>query len=320
MYNQIEAVLSQYELEIHQTKKGRGTQLFDTSVGPKVLVPFRGSKEKGEFLQMYLAQLYENGFEVEQICKNKNEEVVSEDGVSGERYILKDYIKGVEMDTARIEELVSAIEVLAEYHLIAQKISGKLSEMKSLETETQRKHYRELIRVKNYIRGRKKKNAFDQMFLNAYDQMITSAEEAVLLLEQQEGQGMYGICHGEFNQHNILKTENGWRMVNFENFRYGWLILDLANFLRKMLEKNEWSIELGTTLLTSYSKVRVLEEVELKQLYGLLLFPEKFWKISNHYMNSRKSWLSERDIEKLKIVMEQEAKRKNFIQNVFSFS
>ena len=46
-------------------------------------------------------------------------------------------------------------------------------------------------------------------------------------------------------------------------------------------------------------------------------FPEKFWKISNHYYNSNKAWVSGRDIEKLEKVIEQEAKRLTFLEKAF---
>jgi hypothetical protein len=88
---------------------------------------------------------------------------------------------------------------------------------------------------------------------------------------------------------------------------------DLANFIRKMLEKNDWSDSLGIELISEYDGYRPLRVAEYRQLYGLLLFPEKFWKVTNHYMNSRKTWISERDIDKLKRIIEQEEKRLNFL-------
>jgi hypothetical protein len=50
-----------------------------------------------------------------------------------------------------------------------------------------------------------------------------------------------------------------------------------------------------------------------------LLFPEKFWKIANHYYNTHKAWISGRDIEKLDKVIAQEENRIKFLENLFSF-
>ena len=74
----------------------------------------------------------------------------------------------------------------------------------------------------------------------------------------------------------------------------------------------------GQRLLDAYDRIDSLGLNEYRQLYVLLLFPEKFWKLSNHYFNSHKAWLSERDIEKLDRMMEQEQARELFLENLFS--
>ena len=60
-----------------------------------------------------------------------------------------------------------------------------------------------------------------------------------------------------------------------------------------------------------------MEEKQL--LHVLLLFPEKFWKVSNHYSNSHKAWVSGRDIEKLNRLIAAEPAREHFLENLFSF-
>ena len=141
-----------------------------------------------------------------------------------------------------------------------------------------------------------------------------TAEKSLELLQEEFDQPARSvICHGDFNQHNVLLSNGKYRIVHFENIQYNWAMADLANFIRKMLEKNDWSDSLGIELISEYDGSRPLRVAEYRQLYGLLLFPEKFWKVTNHYMNSRKTWISERDIDKLKRIIEQEEKRLNFL-------
>ena len=83
MYNQTEAILAQYEIEIKQTTKGRGSYICDTDKGKKVLLPFRGSAERGEALKHYLETLSDLGFETEQIYANKEGKAVSLDEGTG---------------------------------------------------------------------------------------------------------------------------------------------------------------------------------------------------------------------------------------------
>jgi hypothetical protein len=84
-----------------------------------------------------------------------------------------------------------------------------------------------------------------------------------------------------------------------------------------MMEKNNWNRELGMRLIASYDRIRPIGEEEYRRLYVLLLFPEKFWKLANHYLSSHKAWVSGRDIEKLDRIMEQEGRREEFLQNLF---
>ena len=51
MYNQPECALDDYELNITQISKGRGSYLCDTSDGQKVLVPYRGFETRAQELR-----------------------------------------------------------------------------------------------------------------------------------------------------------------------------------------------------------------------------------------------------------------------------
>lgn len=323
MFNQTEAILSQYEMEIHEVTKGRGAYICDTNQGMKLLVEFRGSNEKGEFLKKLLEQLNLHGFQVEQIVENKNGAAVSEDEGTGERFLLKDYVEGVELNVSNQNEVYGAARELARLHKaimgLELMIPDKIKNISESVVDVRKRHYRELIKTRNYIRGKKKKNEFEQIYMRQYMPMLDAAEKSIQILQEQEDKGVeYICCHGDYNQHNVIWSNGCWRIIHFENFVYSWQMVDLANFLRKMLEKNDWDENFGIGLLRSYQKETQLSQDKCWQLYGLLLFPEKFWKITNHYMNSRKAWISERDIEKLKKVVVQEEVRLKFMENLFS--
>lgn len=322
MYNQTELILAQYEIEIRGITKGRGAFFCDTDKGMKLLVPFRGSKEKGMLLKEFLASLNRIGFNAEEIAVNKNQEAVTEDEHTGERFILKSYIEGAEISTSRIEDMKAAVKELALFHNASEQVELLLPEQMLREdvVDSYRRHYRELLKARNYIRSRKKKSEFEKIYMKHFECNRSSAERSLALLEDGSTSTLRRLLtHGDFNQHNVLCKNGEYRLVHFENFAYNWGILDLANFLRKMLEKNEWNEMLGKELITTYDTYRTLETVECERLYSLLLFPEKFWKVTNHYMNSRKTWISEKDVEKLKKVIELEEKRLNFMENIFAF-
>lgn len=325
LYHQPETILEHYELEVNQIVKGRGVYICSTSQGMKQLTPFRGSKERAEFLKQMLAFLMENEYLVEQIYPTKEGEALYTDEM-GSRYLLKDMFEGNECSTRSRDDMKKAMEVLAEFHRLSTNCPLEIPKFMKDEKQTflpiYEKHYRELIKVKNYVRNRKKKNEFEMKFQEQYAHFMEDANQSIeMLKEDMPLPTDYALCHGDFNQHNVLqiKGKNKFVIINFENMSYHLPIMDVSNFLRKMLEKNNWDSELGMSLINSYSNVRTFSQKDYKQLYISLLFPEKFWKIANHYANSHKAWLSGRDIEKLEKVINQEEARSAFLQNLFSF-
>ena len=94
---------------------------------------------------------------------------------------------------------------------------------------------------------------------------------------------------------------------------------EMMNYVKfkAAMEKRDWDIDLGKEIIQRYQEAYVLEDESCQQLYGLLLFPEKLWKVVNHYMSARKSWISEKDIEKLRKVINQEYKRRDFLEKLF---
>ena len=229
---------------------------------------------------------------------------------------------GTEINTSKLEDMKEAVRILAVYHNIASEVElgNTLSQREVGTTESWQRHYRELIKVRNYIRNRKKKSEFEQIYMKHFEHNRKAAEDSLRTLEQVSAEyHHYVVCHGDFNQHNVLLSKGVYRIVHFENVIYHWPMLDLANFIRKMLEKNEWNEKIGRELIGEYDRYRKMAAIEYRLLYALLLFPEKFWKVTNHYMNSRKTWMSGREVDKLKKVIEQEEMRLKFIENVFDF-
>ena len=121
-------------------------------------------------------------------------------------------------------------------------------------------------------------------------------------------------CHGAFNQHNVVYTQSGrWLPVNFETMHPGYPETDLAEYMRKMLEKNHWDTAVADAILDSYCSVRSLDDTSMRLLQALLLFPEKFCKLCNHYSNSRKSWVCDRDVDKLAQLIQLSGEREEYL-------
>ena len=97
-------------------------------------------------------------------------------------------------------------------------------------------------------------------------------------------------------------------------------VTDLYDFLRKIMEKNQWDIGLGHKMLEAYSRILPLSKEELEYLAVCIAYPEKFWKIANSYYRSSKAWLSSKDLEKLEIAVLQTNQKQEFLKEIFGFS
>lgn len=331
MYNREEEILEQYEVEIRSTVKGRGALGCDTDQGTMLLKEFRGSKERAAFLCDILFFLAEKGFAAETIVAAKDGRVMVKDELDNKCYLLKNWYLGRECDVRNREDIMAAIKKLASFHSLAKSYQNEIPDFLKAEKDSLLKEYerhnRELNKVKNYIRNKNKKNQFEMLFMKVYENYRTQANEVTEQLKQQAGrleedveEEMRGLCHGDYNQHNVLLCQGEWVVLNFEQMTYDIMVQDLANFVRKILEKYNWNTGLGIEMITEYDNIRKLMPEELEQLYLRLAYPKKFWKIANHYSSSRKSWISGRDIEKLEKIIDQEPQRKQFLKMLFYFT
>ncbi len=188
-------------------------------------------------------------------------------------------------------------------------------------SEIWKKHNRELKRIRRYILDKKKKNEFEILFLSMQEGYLEAAQKACEFLEKGscrelflEAEKKRLFCHGNYNYHNLIDSRQGLATVCFENTGIGVPVFDLYQMMRKLLEKNHWNRELAAFVLQEYEKQRQLTEKEKELLYLLLLYPEKFWKVSNHYYNSRKSWINRIDIAKLEELGRQQERRKETLE------
>lgn len=321
LYNRENQILEQYPFEVKQTVKGRGALICDTDKGLKILKEYRGSQGRAEFLYSLLKFLKEQGQErIDCIVKNNEEEAITID-TDGTAYIVRDWYEGKECDTKSREDILCAVQQLAQLHKMMREFPLEIPEYLKGKDNTllleNEKHTRELKKVRNFVYSRKKKNDFEQKFLQSYDMFYQEAKKVVDLqqqeLERTDTDSVYGICHGDYNQHNVIFTRQGTAVLNFERASYDVQAGDLGNFMRKIMEKHNWNMGLGVDMLEAYEQVRPMSPEEMKQLYIRLAYPEKFWKIANHYFNASKAWVCGRNLEKLEKIIGQNEARETFL-------
>lgn len=309
-------LLDNYDIEVLRTRKGRGAILCETDHGLLIWREYVGYQDKVLFQDQLLSLLKEKGFlNAETIWKNKDGELLSQD-TDGTRYILKTCFEGRECNIRDMEECRQAVRMLADFHNTAYAETFLPEDGKSYsETAEFEKHNRELKKVKKYLKDRGQKTDFELCLMKTYDSFLTRALQITEEAKEFRDEIMEGwICHGDFQYHNMIFSQGEMYLINFEKCVQGSRMRDLYLFLRKLLEKNNWSEEIGFDLIKTYQNDHPIEKEEYRGLYYRLAYPEKFWKIVNFYYNSGKAWIPGKNLEKLLKIVEQEEDKQRFLK------
>ncbi|MBQ6815222.1 MAG: CotS family spore coat protein [Lachnospiraceae bacterium] len=322
-------VLSQYELDVNRTARGRGAYLLWTDKGFFQFIEYNGTEGRLQFEAELLDYIKEAGFErVDNIYKTSEEKLYSEDEY-GTKYILKRWYDGRECDAKKQSDIVAAVQTLACLHISTSDVKREsIRASAPLDTsilEEYEKHNAELKRVRSFMRGRARKTQFEYDVLENFDEYYGYAMESYLAMKESQEKNMLrhandacNICHGTYNHHNIIVDGNNMSVVNFNRSVKGMQIKDLYFFLRKIMEKNDWNIQLGALILDKYNVIKPLTKNELNVLRVMVSYPEKFWKVLNQYNNSNKSWIPDKNIEKLSAVYRQQELKRHFIGQVMA--
>lgn len=346
--------LKKYPLKVYNIYRARGAYLIETDCGLKLFKCYEGSRNRALFEHTVKEHLYMHGYHnVDLYVKTIEDDIIAEDQ-SGCRYVLKNWFWGEECNLKDLLQVETASANLAKIHNILRGVNftGEQVEYNTEGDlkETFEKRNRELKRVKGYIRDKRQKNEFEILFLNFYDEFYAQGVEAINKLAgsayrdvMEESVKNRMVFHGNYNYHNIIMLKNKTETVsknnvspsisaadispewgratavtNFEKARIGLQISDLYQFIRKVMEKNDWDDLYGNNIIEAYDRIRPISRDELEILYILLLYPEKFWKITNFYYNGKKVWVSERNINKLNSIGEQNPKRIAFLRKLES--
>ena len=207
-------------------------------------------------------------------------------------------------------------------------------------------------RTRNYIRGKRKKSEFELCVIGNYNMFYEQALEAVQgikslwtenavdseydALEAAEIKNPRGpkgavqtavpsdrtgekpafLCHGDLDQHHVLMGPNYTAIIEYNRMHLGIQVSDLYRFMRKVMEKHGWNVDLGLSMLDSYERILPMDRQELTCLYYLFLYPEKYWKQLNFYYNANKAWIPGRNIDKLHGLEEQQQQRNHFLKRL----
>lgn len=319
------SVLENYDMDVIRTFKGRGTIICETGRGFRVLKEYKGSTEKLELLDLLQGKLSET-VRTDRLVRNKEGELFCKD-TDGTVYIVKEQLDGRECNYKSEEEILQAFRIMAKLHR-GMHHTGEMIQALPLHyyVEEMEKHTKECKHARNYLRKLKVKSDFERALLREYSYFMEKAED-ILKKAEEDNQSEYEsfvrtngcFCHGDYQYHNVIFTGNDISVINLEHFALDSGVRDFYLLFRKISEKADWSLSLGEKMLEAYQSNRSFSPMELRQLYYRLAYPDKFWKIVNFYYNSKKSWIPDKNMEKLENLVKQENAKEKLLKTLFAF-
>lgn len=324
------SVLEQYDIECYDVFHGRDSFICRTDKGRKLLFPFRGSNERAELLYKLQLNRRENGECFADLPVALMEGGFVSEDIYGNRFMLKDWVEAPECNVDDLAELKEAMRALAIFHKsfscrLDYEICEKFADNQDGFAKIAIKRNREISKVLKYIRTKNNKTNFEFSFLYAAEDFLEQGKKVAEAAEKKNLDELVLnakknalFSHGDFSQHEVLMHEGMAFVVHPEHFKCSVQVEDLAHLMRKVLEKNNWDMRIGEQMVNTYHSERALSEQELLFLKLKLEYPEKFWKLANRYYNSKKSWVSLRQEEKLEKLIDQDKKKLSFVSQVFT--
>ena len=319
MSEKMSEVYEAYDMEILGAVRGRGSMILKTDRGIRQISPFDGSEERLEQEREFKENLYETGFHHIDCCvPNREGELITCDRY-GNPYVMREYFEGRECNSGSICDLNQAAANLAVFHIRGREQYAEEGRTYAYrEPGNFRRKTQEMKKIRSFISKRPTKNDFELLYIEAYDAFYRQAIDCQAMMDACDRTniaGHIGYCHGAYNYHSVLFCGGYLATVNFDRFHVGYQLIDLYQFIRKVMEKNNYNFDMAVKIIEEYDRILPLTREDYRYIYILYSYPEKFWKVSNRYMNSRKCWISPAKLEKLSKLITDEQEKQKFLSD-----
>lgn len=333
MAEKMSEVYNAYDMHISQVMRGRGAWILKTDKGIYQLKSLDVNPSRLSAEYQFKEGLENQGFQsIDSCVKNEDEELYTCDRY-GNPYVLRRFFLGRECNPVDMDDVVKGVKNLANFHKVGRSVFEDTDgDVHIRVTGDYRKRNQCIKRVRNYITKQRSKREFEEKFLKSYDyfsqQGLKCQEEYEAMVDdsgkeqdakEKNGFEHLGYCHGMYNHHSLVMTEDlGCPVgtISFDKFYLGNQMDDLYHYLRKTLEKNDYDFKVMSTIIDEYNKVNPICKEDLNYIYTCYCYPEKFYKLANQYINGTKNWLSPKLLEKLDKMIQDEGKKQQLLENM----
>lgn len=316
----------QFGIKIESIKPNRGVYYVKTDKGVRCLKKINYGIQKLLFVYGAKEHLLNNNF------MSVDRYFLNVDGlpyalVNEDIYTMSEWIEGRECDFQNKEDLVIAAVNLAKLHNASK--GYEPPENSKLKTDLGRwphlmdKRIKALDRMKDMARKKGSKTPFDLNYIKIVQFYKDLGRRAMAVLGDSQYMDICKIteeeksfCHHDYTYHNIIiNGDNNVNVIDFDYCKREIRIYDISNFMIKVLKRVDWNIEYAKIILDAYNSVSPLMEEEYKVLFAFLLFPQRFWRLSNRFYYNEVNWAQNTFNKKIDELMEEQKSYLKFIED-----
>ena len=315
----------QFGIKIESLKPNKGVYFLRTNAGFKCLKKINYGVQKLMFVYGAKEYLIANGF------RNVDKYDLNIDSmpyalVNEDIYTLSEWIEGRELNYENKEELRLSAMNLANLHNASR--GYEPPENSKLKTDLGRwsylmqKRINSFEKMKDMARKRSVKTQFDFDYAKCVNFFTDLGKKAMKVLAESKYDDICRateeeklFCHHDYTHHNIIiDNENNYNIIDFDYCKREVRAYDISSFIIKICKRMDWDIEYAKVIIDAYNEVNCLEEEEYKVLFAFLLFPQRFWRLSNRYYYNEVNWSQVTYINKLNALTEESTKYLEFLE------
>lgn len=221
-----------------------------------------------------------------------------------DRFCLSEWVEGESCDFNHPRHLLAAAETLGEFHLYSRGIpsfagaEGRVSYFEWPEKFAGRTA--DLEDFAFLAKMKKRPNAFERMYLAHYEKFRTKARDArrrLFLSEYPrlalEAAKVKSFIHYDVAARNFIVQGTQAYLIDFDYCALDLPAVDLMRLIKRALKDGYAADEKIATILRGYQSRRPVPQSELRLIAALLLFPQKFWRLSHRYFCQVHTWTAQ---------------------------
>lgn len=315
----------QFDIKIESLKPNKGVYILKTDKGMRCLKKIDYGVQKLLFVQGAKEHLIKQGYNrIDKYCLNIEGNpyaLVNED-----IYTLSSYIEGRECDFHNTLEINNASKNLAELYLASR--GYEPPENSKLKTDLERwphlmdKRIKSLDKMRDMARKKRDKTSFDLNYIKSLEFYKDLGRKAMKVLAESNyndiclrAEEEKSFCHHDYTYHNIIIDNNEeYNVIDFDYCKREIRTYDLSAFMIKALKRQDFNIDVAVSIIDEYNSVSPLLEEEYKVLFAFLLFPQRFWRLTNRYYYNEVNWSITTFENKLSELINEREKYLNFIE------